>query len=135
MARFVRNKKGKGIAAENELLHKFWENQWACIRVAGSGSTRYPAPDILTSRGDRKIVMEIKVINATKKYFTNQEILDLQFFASKFAAEAWVGVKFAESQWYFIPTSELEITKSENFVVDLITMKRKGFEFEDMIKI
>ena len=77
--------------------------------------------------------MEVKTVNATKKYFTRQEIRDLEFFASKFAAQAWVGVKFAESQWYFIPTSELEQTKSENYKVDLIQMKRSGFEFEEMI--
>lgn len=132
--RRIRNTKAKGTSAENELLHNFWENSWVCIRVAGSGSTRYPAPDILASRGDRKIVMEVKVVNGVKKYFTNQEILDLQFFASKFGAEAWVGVKFSENQWYFIPTSELDQTKSENYVIDLITMKRKGFNFDEMIQ-
>ena len=69
MARFVRNKKGKGTAAENELIHRFWENEWVCVRVAGSGSTKYPAPDLLASNGHRKIVMEVKMVNATKKYF------------------------------------------------------------------
>ncbi|MDA3855950.1 MAG: Holliday junction resolvase Hjc [Candidatus Woesearchaeota archaeon] len=134
MARFVKNKKAKGTAAENELIHRFWDtNEWVCIRVAGSGSTKYPAPDLLASRGDKKIVMEVKVVNGVKKYFTRQEINDLNFFSEKFGAEAWVGVKFEGNQWYFIPTSELEQTKSENYVIDLITMKRKGFEFEDMI--
>lgn len=134
MARFVRNKKAKGTAAENELIHKFWEtNSWVCVRVAGSGSSKYPSPDLLASRGDKKIVMEVKVVNDTKKYFTGQEIRDLQYFASKFGAESWVGVKFAENQWYFIPSSELEITKSENYVATLIEMKRKGFNFEEMI--
>lgn len=131
--RFVRNKKAKGTAAENELIHEFWDNQWVCVRVAGSGSTKYPAPDLLASRGDRKIVMEVKVVNDIKKYFTGQEIRDLEFFSSKFGAEAWVGVKFAENQWHFIPTSELEITKSENYSITLIEMKRKGFNFDEMI--
>ena len=132
--RFVRNKKGKGTAAENELIHRFWENDWVCVRTAGSGSGRYPAPDVLASNGFKKLVLEVKVVNDTKKYFTRQEVLDLEFFASKFAAQAWVGVKFAENQWFFIPTSELSLTKAENYVVDLITMKRSGFTFEEMIK-
>lgn len=135
MPRIIRNKKGKGTAAENELLHKFWDNDWVCIRVAGSGSSRFPSPDLLASNGYKKIVMEIKTINATKKYFTRQEIKDLEFFAGKFGAESWVGVKFAESQWFFLPTIELEMTSSENYVIDVITMKRKGFVFEEMIKI
>lgn len=135
MARFVKNKKAKGTAAENELIHRFWDtNEWVCIRVAGSGSTQYPAPDLLASRGDKKIVMEVKVVNGVKKYFTGQEIRDLNFFSEKFGAEAWVGVKFESNQWYFIPTSELDQTKSENYVIDLITMKRQGFQFEEMIE-
>lgn len=134
MARIIRNKKAKGTAAENELIHSFWDNGWVCVRVAGSGSGRYPAPDLLASRGDKRIVMEVKVINDVKKYFTGQEIRDLEFFAEKFGAQAWVGIKFAENQWHFIPTSELEMTKAENYAIELITMKRKGFIFEEMIE-
>ena len=133
MARFIRNKKAKGTAAENELIHDFWDNEWVCVRVAGSGSTQYPAPDLLASRGDKKIVMEVKVVNAVKKYFKKQEIEDLQLFATKFGAEAWVGVKFEKNQWFFCPTSELQQTKGENYAITLIEMKRKGFNFLEMI--
>ena len=131
--RFCKNKKAKGTAAENELIHRFWDNEWVCVRVAGSGSTQFPAPDLLASNGFKRIVMEVKVVSSVKKYFTGQEIRDLEFFASKFGAEAWVGVKFEKGQWFFIPTSELEMTKAENYVIDLTTMKRKGFDFNDMI--
>jgi Holliday junction resolvase len=133
MARFIRNKKAKGTAAENELLHMFWDNEWVCVRVAGSGSTQFPAPDLLASNGHRKFVMEIKTLSATKKYFTGQEIRDLEFFGLKFGAEAWVGIKFPESQWFFLPTSELEETSGGNYVIDIVSMKRKGFTFEDLI--
>lgn len=133
--RFLKNKKAKGTSAENELIHQFWDNEWVCVRVAGSGSTKYPAPDLLASRGDRKIVMEVKVVNAVKKYFTGQEIRDLNFFSEKFGAESWVGIKFTENQWHFIPTTELEITKSENYSITLIDMKRKGFSFDEMLKL
>lgn len=127
------NKKAKGTNAENELIHKFWDNEWVCVRVAGSGSTQYPAPDILASNGHKRIVMEVKTVNAIVKYFTRQEILDLEYFANKFGAEAWVGIKFIQNQWFFLPTSELEQTKSENYKISLITMKRQGFKFEELI--
>lgn len=127
-----KRRKAVGTAAENELIHKFWDNEWVCIRVAGSGSTKYPAPDLLASNGLKKIVMEVKVVSDVKKYFTGQEIRDLEFFGEKFGAQAWVGVKFEGNQWFFIPTSELEETKSENYVISLIDMKRKGFQFEEM---
>ncbi len=134
MVRSYRTRKSTGTKAENELIHKFWEtNGWVCVRVAGSGSTQYPSPDLLASRGDRKIVMEVKVINSVKKYFTGQEIRDLNYFAEKFGAEPWVGIQFEGNQWYFIVTSELEETKSGNYNIALIDMKRKGFKFEEMI--
>jgi Holliday junction resolvase len=134
MARVVRNKKAKGTAAENELIKYFWDEQWCCVRVAGSGSTQFPSPDLLAGNSHRKIVMEVKVVNGVKKYFTRREIKDLEYFAQHFGAEAWVGVKFQEGQWYFIPTSELSQTKSENYVIDLVTMKKQGFTFKEMIQ-
>ncbi len=134
MGKIIRNKKAKGTNAENELIHKFWQtNNWVCVRVAGSGSSKYPSPDLLASRGDKKIVMEVKVVNDVKKYFTGQEIRDLNYFAQKFGAEGWVGIKFESNQWYFIPISELEETKSNNYTITLIEMKRKGFTFEEML--
>lgn len=132
--RFLFNKKAKGTAGENELIHRFWDNNWVCVRVAGSGATQYPSPDLLASRGDKRIVMEVKVISDVKKYFTRTQIKDLEYFAEKFGAEAWVGVRFEDDQWFFLPTFELEMTKAENYVIDLITMKRKGFTFDEMIK-
>ncbi|MFP4401987.1 MAG: Holliday junction resolvase Hjc [Candidatus Nanoarchaeia archaeon] len=133
-AKSFRRRKSVGTLAENELLNNFWESQWVCVRVAGSGSTRHPAPDLLASRGDRKLVMEIKMVSSSKKYFTQKEIQELDFFAGQFGAESWIGVKFIENQWYFLPISELEKTKSGNFVCGLVEMKRKGFTFNEMIE-
>ena len=133
MGRSIKNTKAKGTAAENELIKFFWEKKWCCVRVAGSGSTQFPSPDLLAGNSHRKIVLEVKVVNNTKKYFTRREIKDLEYFATHFGAEAWVGVKFLQNQWFFLPTSELTSTKSENYVCDIITMKKKGFQFKEMI--
>ena len=133
MSKRLINKKGKGTSAERELIHNFWESGWVCVRVAGSGSSKYPSPDIIAGKGFKKIVMEVKFVNATKKYFSRQEINDLNYFAKEFGAESWVGIKFKENQWFFIPTTELEETKTGNFVISLITMKRRGFSFNELI--
>ena len=134
-AKSFRRRKTVGTSTENELLHLFWDNSWVCVRVAGSGSTRHPAPDLLASRGDRKLVLEIKMISATKKYFSSKEIQELDFFAGQFGAEGWVGVKFSQNQWYFLPISELVMTKSNNYVCDIVDMKKRGFTFEEMIHL
>ena len=133
MPRRVTNKKGKGTVAERELIHDFWEQGWACVRVAGSGSSKYPSPDILAGNGERRYVMEVKTVNAYKKYFTRQEIDELNIFSQRFGAQAWVGIKFKEAQWFFLPTSELPQTEGENYVIDVVTMKRTGFTFDDIV--
>ena len=135
VAKSFRRRKTVGTTTENELLHLFWENNWVCVRVAGSGSTKHPAPDLLASRGDRKLVLEIKMVSSSKKYFTSKEIQELDFFAGQFGAESWVGVKFIENQWYFLPISELNKTKNNNFVCEIVDMKRRGFTFEEMINL
>lgn len=131
--RFIKNKKAKGTIFENELIKKFWENGFACLRAAGSGSNSHPTPDVLASNSIKKIALELKVVNSNKKYFTKKEIDELKYFSSVFGCESWVGIKFIENQWFFLPTSELKETKQENYVISLIDMKNFGFKFEEMI--
>ena len=56
--------KAKGSNAERDLVHKFWGEMFACVRVAGSGSMKYPSPDIIASRDGITIALECKT---TKK--------------------------------------------------------------------
>jgi len=127
-------KKIKGTSAERELLNIFWEKNWVCIRVAGSGSTRYPAPDLIASNGARRLVIEVKYINNVKKYFTKKEIEELIFFGEKFGAESWVAVKFQGIDWYFLNTEEL-ITLEKSFYIDIIISKRKGLSLKEFFEL
>ena len=128
----LRNKKQKGTVAENELIHKFWENNYAALRTAGSGSSKYPSPDLLVSNSNKIMALEIKVINSNKKYFKKKEISELEEFSKIFGCESWVGIKFIENQWFFIPTFELK-QKNESFMISLVDCKKIGFKFEDII--
>ena len=68
------NTKAKGTKGERELIHFFHEYSWSAIRVAGSGSSKYPSPDVLAGNALRKIAIECKVTKDTKKYFPKVEI-------------------------------------------------------------
>lgn len=126
------NKKSKGIAAERELIHKFWKEGWAAIRIAGSGSTKYPSPDVLAGNNLRKIAIECKVTSSTKQYFSNKEIKELKEFSKIFGAEAWVGIKFNRDKWYFFHIMDLENTGA-NFAISHEKAKIMGLLFEDFI--
>ena len=125
--------KSKGINAERELIHLFWKNGWSAIRVAGSGSQHYPSPDILAGNVSRKIALECKSSKDPKKYLEKAEISQLQEFAKKFGAEAYIALRFDRQEWYFLSLDDLDQTKN-NFVVDLALAKKKGMLFEELVK-
>ena len=127
------SRKSKGINAERELIHKFWAGGWAAIRVAGSGSSRYPSPDILAGNNVRKIAIECKSCKEKSKYFTKDEINALKEFARIFGAETWVGIRFDNVGWYFLTLDDMKDT-GNNYLVSYDIAKNKGLLFEGMIK-
>ena len=124
--------KSKGINAERELVHMFWSKNWACLRIAGSGSSRYPSPDILVGNKLRRLAIECKITKDHKKYFEKREIEDLKKFAVIFGAEPWVAVKFKDHEWYFVVVDDLIETK-KCYVIDTDRAKTKGLLFEEII--
>ncbi len=127
------NKKGKGITGERELIHKFWQAEpWVAHRIAGSGSSKYPSPDIIASNNIRKLVIECKCSSNTTLYIPKKEIEELKRFGEMFGAESWVGVKFQKEQWFFLNLEDLQETKS-NYSIKLDNAKSKGLLFEELI--
>lgn len=126
------SRKSKGINAERELVHMFWKNDWACIRVAGSGSSKYASPDILAGNAIRRIAIECKSTASSTQYLTKEEILNLKYFAEKFGAEPWVAVRFPSGKWFFINPEDLKETTS-NYAVSIELAKTKGLLFEELI--
>jgi len=125
--------KSKGINAERELVHMFWSKNWACLRIAGSGSSRYPSPDILVGNKLRRLAIECKTTKDHKKYFEKREIEALKKFAVIFGAEPWVAVKFKDHEWYFVVVDDLIETK-KCYVIDTDRAKTKGLLFEEIIR-
>ncbi len=126
------NQKAKGTKGERELVKFFNENNWACIRVAGSGSSRYPSPDVLAANALRRLAIECKVTKDLKKYFDSEEILQLKTFSEKFGAESWIAVRFPDHPWYFLMLEDLENT-GKCYAISLEQAKRKGLTIEEIM--
>ncbi|MBI5881069.1 Holliday junction resolvase [archaeon] len=127
------SRKSKGINAERELIHLFWGNGWSACRVAGSGSIKYPCPDVIAGNNIRKLAIECKATRDRKQYLTKKEVDELREFGRIFGAEPWIGVRFNNMEWYFLTLDDLADTE-ENHVVTIENAKTKGFLFEEMIK-
>jgi len=124
--------KSKGINAERELVHMFWAKNWACLRIAGSGSNKYPSPDLLIGNNIRRLAIECKITKGDKKYFKKIEVNALKKFGDIFGAEPWVAVKFKGCDWYFVSLEDMDNT-GKNFIVDINISKSKGLLFEELI--
>ncbi|MBI2662314.1 Holliday junction resolvase [Candidatus Woesearchaeota archaeon] len=126
------NLKAKGTRGERELVKFFNEAGWVCIRVAGSGSSRYPAPDLLAGNAMRRLAIECKMVGNDKKYFDRDEIDQLQMFARKFGAESWIGIRFPTEKWHFLMLEDLEKTGT-CWAISVELAKRRGLIFEELI--
>lgn len=128
------NKKQKGSVFEREIIKKFWQNNWAAFRAAGSGSSSYPCPDIIAGNSLRKLGIESKIIADDKKYFSRKEIEELKEFCHYFGAEAWIVINFQKQGTFFFSVEDLKETKA-GYTVSIKDSLLKGFTFEDLIKI
>jgi Holliday junction resolvase len=123
--------KSKGINAERDLVHRFWKIGWACIRVAGSGSSRYPSPDLLAGNNIRKFVIETKTTSGNSQYFSKKQVSELIDFAGRFGAESWVAIKFKGLNWFFLSLEDLE-ENGKSFGVSRSVCERRGLSFEEL---
>ena len=124
--------KTKGSNAERELLHMFWGKGWACIRSAGSGSMKYPGPDLLVGNLARRMSIECKATKNDKVYLNEHDIDQLQQFSKVFDARPWFAVKFPRKGWLFISIEDLQKTKT-GYVIELKNAELKGLSFEEII--
>ena len=129
------NRKAKGTGAEREIIHLLWKTgQWAAVRVAGSGSIKYPTPDILASNNLRKVAIEVKATKETAQYIDKKQVQELGEFSRLFGAEAWIAVRFDNRGWYFVSLEELRETQGA-FVLDYEKAKSIGMTFEEFAGI
>ena len=126
--------KTKGSRTERELVHLFNETGiWSAIRVAGSGLTSDPNPDVLAGNKNRYLAIECKSTKSNNKYLTPEEIEQIVTFSSKFGAEPWIGIRFNNKPWRFLNPLELEKTKSSNLIINTKIAEEKGIKFEELI--
>src|SRR3989344_2917231 len=125
--------KQKGTKAERELLHLFWAKGWATIRSAGSGSMKYPGPDLIASNKARRLAIECKSTKKTKQYLDNHDMEQLKQFCGIFGAEPWFAVRFARTNWLFLSPEDIEKTET-GYVIDSKVAERRGLLIDELLK-
>ena len=125
--------KQKGSNAERELIHLFWQtNQWTACRVAGSGSMKYPAPDIIANKEGINLAIECKSTKENTQYLEKREVHELIEYAKKAGARPLIAVRFSKKEWRFLSPDDLHETPN-NYAVNQEQSELKGLRFEEII--
>lgn len=124
--------KSKGANAERELIHAFWAHKWSAVRIAGSGSSHYPSPDVLASNASRVLAVECKSSGDLSRHLQKEQVNDLIAFAKGFGAEPWIGARFNDMKWAFFTPDDLKKTGT-GFSVSVKMIKEKGLSFEQLL--
>src|SRR3989344_3893780 len=126
--------KGKGSRTERELVQLFKDNNWAAIRVAGSGLTSDQNTDVIAGNGKRHLAIECKSVKGKYKHLYSEQIEDLIKFSKNFGAEPWIAIRFNVKGWYFLKPENLTKTKT-NLSVSLKLAEEKGLKFSKLINL
>ena len=125
--------KSKGINAERELIKLLWKEGWMPIRIAGSGSSPLPCPDILAGKDNRHLAIECKSSKNDNIYLDRIEIEELVEFSHRFGAEAWIGARFNNEDWYFFTPEKLKFT-GKNYSISRKNIEVTGKPFKGLIQ-
>lgn len=123
----------KGYCRELDLVNLFWDKGFAALRVAGSGSSSKPLPDIVAGNGKKYLAIEVKYTSKEVLYINFSKIEELIKFSKQFGAEAYIAVKFSHKDWLFLSPKDLKKTRSGNYRIDIDLAMLKGKLFEEII--
>ncbi|MCK4883362.1 MAG: hypothetical protein KAS30_00695 [Candidatus Diapherotrites archaeon] len=97
MGRYV-----KGATSERELMRKFWEMGYASLRVAGSGSTHLPAPDVVAVSSSRVFAFECKNWKSDHLLIKHKEMNELEEWADRAEGKFYIAWKIPHKGWFFL---------------------------------
>jgi len=117
----------KGARRERELVDELDALGFAVMRAPASGSaTDRDLPDVLAGDGDRFYAIEAKSSAGDPIYLDGTEVESLVYFARNFGANARIGVRFDEADWFFFHPDDLHRTDGGNYRVKRETALADG---------
>ena len=96
----------KGARAERELQSKLWDEGFSVVRVAGSGRSRLPSPDLVAVKSGRAYAIECKATSKDSRSIPKSELNLLKDFCDRGGCIPIIAVKFTNRGWRFFDISE-----------------------------
>jgi len=125
--------KKKGSRLERELLNLFHSTGiFMPCRIAGSGSTPIPAPDLIVGGKGQVFAIECKG-GKGRRDIKKKQIEELALFSELFGATPVIATRFDNMPWYFLQIKDLGVSKGNNFFIDPNLVKKRGIIFDELI--
>ncbi|NCP72311.1 hypothetical protein GW835_02890 [archaeon] len=125
--------KKKGSNAERELLFMFFDIGFMAARVAGSGSSTLPTPDIIVIKDNIGFAIECKTKSGEYLNIREEQIKELETWEKISGHKAYIAWRLTGKKWYFVHFSKLNKTKKA-FSIKKEEIIQKGLIFNDFIK-
>lgn len=124
----------KGSKEERDLVKMLWDSDFAAMRApASGGATKKPLPDVLAGNGKIYLAIEVKSTSRDKIYIDSRKIKGLCEFSDIFGAKPYIGIKFRYKKWLFLSPEDLEVTRNDNYRLDMDLAFKKGLELDELI--
>jgi Holliday junction resolvase len=92
----------KGANAERELIHMLFKRGLAVLRVAGSGSTSLPSPDVVAMKPGMQLAIECKAWSKAYLRISNAQMEELYKWSEMAGAELYIAWKIPRKGWRFL---------------------------------
>jgi len=113
-------------------MHLFFKQGFSVVRIAGSGTSPLPAPDIIAIRKGRIIAVECKARKTKNLAVSVGQVGELLDWAKKAGAEPLIGWKIPRKGWFFLKPGQLHNT-GKFFTINQKNAMEKGISLEKAI--
>ncbi|HIH16981.1 MAG TPA: hypothetical protein HA252_06260 [Candidatus Diapherotrites archaeon] len=119
----------KGADAERELIHLLFDKGFSVVRVAGSGKTALPAPDLLALHKSRILAFECKAWASDSIHLPVSQMQELLSWCERAGAEVFIAWKYPRRGWFFLKPEHF--SKAEkNYSISLRHAVAKAIDLE-----
>ncbi len=133
MCKGMKNK-AKGSNAERELLLMFFKEGYGVSRVAGSGSSQLPTPDIIACKKGKCIAIECKTKSGKYLNIRPEQVEELRTWEGLAEFPAYVAWRLGKDKWYFISHKDLNKTKKA-YSIKKEEIMEKGLDFHGFLNL
>jgi len=106
----MKKNKAKGSNAERELLFLLFDKGFAVSRVAGSGSSTLPTPDIIATKNRITVAIECKTKSGDYLNIKESQIQELQIWEKLSGFKSFIAWRLGKDSWYFLEIKDLKKT-------------------------